>query len=64
MRTLKQALLGTIVVAALAALVGCTSGSGESDEPFEATDSPSPTATSPTPTDTSTPAPTMTSPSP
>jgi len=61
MRTLKKALAGAVATAALAALVGCTSGKGDNDRPFVATQSATPTPTSPSPSP-PTPSPTPTTP--
>jgi hypothetical protein len=61
MNKLKRALSAAVAVAALAALVGCTSGKGLNHRPFVATQSATPTPTSPSPSATpSAPSPSMT----
>ena len=59
MNKLKRALSAAVAVAALAALVGCTSGKGLNHRPFVATQSATPTSPSPSATP-SAPSPSMT----
>jgi len=61
MRTLRKVLAAAVAASALVALVGCTSGKGDNDRPFVATQSATPTPTSPSPS-APTPSPTPTTP--
>ncbi|WP_022881153.1 hypothetical protein [Gryllotalpicola ginsengisoli] len=60
MSTLRNTITSALAVCALAALAGCSTGSGNNKEPFVATDSP----TAGTPTESSTPEPSTPTPTP